>query len=289
MTGIHGQQRYLDSIFSKIKLETLVYSDTLLLDFYASPEDTVAKKPLIMLVHGGGFASGKRNNPFEQKFCMDMAQRGYAVASISYHLTRKGKSFGCDCPAIEKVSTFQSVSEDVLLATQYLVQNHVTLGFDANNIILVGSSAGAEAVLNTIFMKNHKDFKSLPYGQSQFAGVISFAGAVINVDYITKETAVPTMLFHGVMDRLVPYDTAPHHYCAESMPGYLMLNGSKAIAQKLRSLCVPYTLCFDEKGNHDWANLAYNRTDDIAKFVKSIILDGIAAQSEIRLIAKNQK
>ncbi len=287
--GANGQQRYLDSIFSKIKMETLVFSDTLMLDFYSASEDVKPSKPLIILVHGGGFASGKRNNPLEKKFCIDLAQRGFAVASVSYHLTRKGKSFGCDCPATEKVSTFQSVTEDILLATQHLVQNRIALGFDENNIILVGSSAGAEAVLNTVFMKSHKDFKPLPYGKLQFTGVISFAGAVLNADYITDETAVPALMFHGVKDKLVPYGSAPHHYCSENAPGYLMLNGSKAIAQKLRRLGVPYTLYFDKDGNHDWANLAYGRTDEIAKFINDVILDGIHKQSEIRLTAKNQK
>lgn len=180
-----AQERYVTSIFTKISKVTYTYSDTLQLDFYASKTDTVAKKPLLILVHGGGFGSGKRDNVLERTFSEMMAQKGYAVASISYRLTRKGKSFSCDCPTDEKMETFLTVSEDVLMAKRYLVNKAAELNVDQNKIVLVGSSAGAEAVLNTAFMQYRYDFRKLPYDDIKFAGVISFAGAVLDADYIT--------------------------------------------------------------------------------------------------------
>lgn len=181
------EQRYRDAIFPKIEKDVHTYSDTLKLDFYFAKEDTTTDKPLLLLVHGGGFAGGKRDNVLEGNFSRDIAKRGYAVASISYRLTRKGKSFGCDCPTKEKIATFLSASEDILRATQYLVDRANDLKFDKDTIILIGSSAGAEAVLNTIFMRFHHDFRTLPYGDLTFSGVISLAGAVLDIDYITQK------------------------------------------------------------------------------------------------------
>ena len=284
-TGFYGnaQERYRDSVFSEIKLQSFVYSDTLRLDVYTPARDTVSNKPLVVLVHGGGFAIGKKDNPLEKRFCTTLAKKGYLTASISYRLTRKGKSFGCDCLATDKIETFRTASEDVLYALQYLVRNSDGLGFNRNRIVLVGSSAGAEAVLNTVFMKNHRDFNTLPYGELNFSGVVSFAGAVLDEDYITKDTAVPTLLFHGMKDNLVPYVTAAHHYCDEDTPGYLILSGSGSIAQRLTELDTPYTLYFDPEGNHDWANTAYAYTDEISAFIKAVILDGNWIQSSIKL------
>lgn len=282
----YAQERYLDSISANIGKVTYTYSDSLKLDFYSIKGDTVTNKPLLVLVHGGGFAIGKRDNILESRFSRQMAKKGYAVASISYRLTRKGKSFGCNCPTNEKMETFLSASEDVLRATQYLVDRANDLKFDKDNVILVGSSAGAEAILNTAFMQFRYDFRTLPYKDLKFSGVISLAGAVLDADYITQKNTVPTMLFHGERDNLVPFASAPHHYCKETDPGYLPLDGSRSIADRLEALDTSYTLVFDPEGNHDWANLPYSHTDMISRFIKKNIIDGEYHQTKIKVSSK---
>ncbi|WP_343486698.1 alpha/beta hydrolase [Allomuricauda sp. d1] len=283
-----AQERYVDSLFADVGIQTFNYSDTLQLDVYSPKNDKITDRPLLLLVHGGGFAIGKRDNPLEKKFSTTLAKKGYVTASMSYRLTRKGKSFSCDCPADEKLETFKLVTEDVLNATNYLIKNATSIKFNPDKIILVGSSAGAEAVLNTVYMRYHRDFRQLPYGEPYFAGVVSFAGAVLNVEYITKKNAVPALLFHGAKDRLVPFGTAPHHFCDDSTPGFLPLDGSKTIAEKLTELNVPFQLYHDPKGNHDWANIAYDYTDEVAHFVKAIILNGQQEKSTITITSNPQ-
>ncbi|ADY29111.1 secreted lipase/esterase [Cellulophaga lytica DSM 7489] len=285
----YAQTRYTQKVFSDIKVKTYSYADTLKLDFYSYKKDTVTNKPLLILVHGGGFSGGKRNNPLEIKFCEDMAKRGYAVASMSYRLVRKGNSlgFGCNCPADQKIETFVSVSRDIIKATQFLIDKKGKLKFNPESIILVGSSAGAEAVLNTVFMKNEYTFKKLPYATIKYAGVISFAGAIVNANYITKNTAIPTMLFHGAKDNMVPYATAPHHLCEENKPGFIMLDGSYTIAEKLEKLDVAHTLVSDKDGNHNWANIPYSYTNLIAKFITESVLEKQNIQSTIKVKHKN--
>ncbi|WBU90619.1 alpha/beta hydrolase [Cellulophaga omnivescoria] len=285
----NSQTRYEQKVFSDIKMKTYTYADTLKLDFYSIKKDTVTKKPLLILVHGGGFSGGKRDNPSEIKFCEDMAKRGYAVASISYRLVRKGNplGFSCNCPADQKIETFVSVSKDILKATQFLIDKKDKLEFNPENIILIGSSAGAEAVLNTVFMKNEFSFKKLPYATIKYKGVISFAGAIVNANYITKNTAIPTMLFHGVKDNLVPYSTAPHHLCEEDKAGFIMLDGSLTIAEKLEQLDVAHTLVVDKSGTHNWASIPYSYTNLIAKFIKQNVLEKQNIQSTIKVKHKN--
>lgn len=281
--NINAQERYLETVFEGVGVETLSYYSNLELDVYTPLNDTETNRPLLLLVHGGGFSGGKRDNPLERSFSKDMASRGYIVASMSYRLTRKGKGFGCDCPEAEKRDTFLNASQDVYRATEFLIEHSASLGIDSKKIILVGSSAGAEAVLNAAFMQNDPEYSAILKAPIQFAGVISFAGALLSASEITTENAVPSLFFHGKKDRLVPYKTAAHHYCDPDAKGYILLDGSKTIAKKLWKLNAPAQLVKDPKGNHDWANIAYKRTDRISKFIWLTIINGEKIRKRVRL------
>jgi len=114
------------------------------------------------------------------------------------------------------------------------------MGIDPQKIILSGSSAGAETVLNTAYQPPY--CYGLDSGPVSYAGVISMAGAIPDTSRIFKESAIPSLLFHGTCDNLVPYATAPHRHCKETQPGYLILHGSYTIAEKLKKLGTPYWL-----------------------------------------------
>ena len=147
----HAQEKYIGQIYADLVKSTHTYSDSLKLDFYSAKENEKdAARPLIILVHGGGFSGGKRDNPLEVQFSQAMAAKGYAVASISYTLTRKGKStgFGCNCPSSEKIETFKQTTEDILKATKFLIAES-KFAFDRSKIVLAGSSAGAEGPQST--------------------------------------------------------------------------------------------------------------------------------------------
>lgn len=80
------------------------------------------------------------------------------------------------------------------------------------------------------------------------------AGAIPDTTRLYNESAVPSLLFHGTDDNLVPYATAPHHYCDKDKPGYLILHGSKTIADKLGQLEVPCWLHTSCGAGHEMAN-----------------------------------
>lgn len=255
---------------SKITKQTFQYKDTLELDFYVSDQAPPADRPLLVLVHGGGFDSGKRDGADESKFCDAMAQKGYAVASISYRLTRKNDPFSCDCDTEKKMSTFVGGSEDLADALVYLTADSQLL-FDRNRIILIGSSAGAETVLHSAFMSHHYLFKHIP--PINISGVVSFSGAMVNASYISRSNAVPALFIHGKKDELVPYDTAAHHYCSEEKAGYLMLDGPLTMTKKLKKLKTSYILAFHPEGGHEWSNKAFLQTELVQKFIDGMVLD----------------
>jgi len=249
-----AQERYKDVLFDYVNIETYAYSskdnENLNLDIYLPTSDTITKRTVYLFVHGGGFSGGSRDGGIIPEFCKNISRRGYVTVSMSYRLTRKDKPsrFGCDCPAKEKLKTFQSAVEDIHDATLFLIKNQEKFGINPQMIILSGSSAGAEAVLNAAFEPWQPDDKPFKY-----AGVISFAGAIPDTGVITKTTAIPTFMFHGTCDNLVPYATAPHHYCKKNSAGYIILNGSYSIANRLEQLNKPCWLHTTCGGNHSIA------------------------------------
>jgi len=250
--------RYQQPIFQQVQRTTMAYAkkegETLELDFYSPVKDMVTDRPLILYVHGGGFAGGSRDEPRYTGYCQRMAERGYAVASMSYRLTMRGKSFSCDQPADNKIKTFQLAVEDIRSATNFLLERKEMLGIHPGQIILVGSSAGAEAVLHAAYWTDDQLLPrspKLPDG-FMYGGVVSLAGAMVDIQDITKESAIPTLLYHGTCDNLVPFDAAPHHYCDEDAVGYLPLYGANAIARRLDQIGGSYHLVASCGGRHEW-------------------------------------
>lgn len=273
-----AQERYKDEITDSVRVETYTYAfkdnQSLDLDVYFPAFDNQIKRPLIFYVHGGGFSEGKRNDPGIQEFCKKLARRGYVVSSISYRLTRKGTEtgFGCDCPAIDKRNTLNAAVQDLQDATFFMIKYRDKMGIDPQKIILSGSSAGAETVLNTAYQPPY--CYGLDSGPVAYAGVISMAGAIPDTSRIFKESAVPSLLFHGTCDNLVPYSTAPHRHCKEGQPGYLIFHGSYTIAEKLKKLGTPYWLYTYCNASHEIAGKPMTANfNDIVDFCYSFILN----------------
>jgi len=281
-----GQERYLDEVFNEVNKETYPYSKGLKLDVYSPVNDKQAQRPLLLLVHGGGFSGGQRDGDLESGFMNAMAKKGYVAASMSYRLLRKDKGFGCDCPSSDKKATFLEAAKDVYAASEYLKTNANFLGIDPEKIVLVGSSAGAEAVLNAAFMRESPAYKAVLEKPIKYAGLISFAGAVLDASLITAENAIPSLFFHGKKDKLVPYGTAPHHYCSKKDPGFIVLDGSRTMARKIRKQQLPVLLAKDPKGGHNWASIPFQKSALIAHFIYEAVLQKSPYRKRIRLSAK---
>ena len=239
-------QRYRTSQFSELEIDSLTYAldgkRELQLDFIQPKGDSLKNRPLILFMHGGSFKAGFRNKEDVYNYCKAWAHRGYTVATITYRLTLKGKSFHCDQTKEVKINTFKEASYDLHRATAFLIEKHDSLGFDPNTIILSGNSAGGEAVLQGAFLNKEQLIKDvLPKGFS-YAGLLSYAGAIIDTNLITKKNSIPMGLFHGTCDQWVPYNVGTHHYCPKETPGAIILHGSKSIAKRLKNLNESYYL-----------------------------------------------
>ncbi|MEM5565017.1 alpha/beta hydrolase [Psychroserpens sp. AS72] len=274
------------SSFSQ-SVETHVYAiktiDSLKLDVY-TPEklSDSTKLPVVIWMHGGGFSGGSRDGVEEQQLMKYLTENGFIGVSISYRLLRNGAitGFGCQCSKEEKLFTFAKAAEDFLDATNYLIQNSDSLHVNPKKIIAGGSSAGAEAVLSAVYMKDFFIEDTSDYENIKYAGLISFAGAMVDENYITKENAVPTVLFHGTNDNMVPYLKASHHLCNRNEIGYLILNGSGVIVTRLEKINMPYYLFRVEGAQHEVSSINFKELDNIKQFINNTVLDSKVIQTK---------
>ncbi|MEG9327523.1 alpha/beta hydrolase [Salinimicrobium catena] len=285
-SAITAQEKYVDSLFSVQEAKTVVYAtkagEELVIDLY-QPKNSEGKTPLIIFMHGGGFSGGSPKNPQEVKFAKIAAARGYSVGLISYRLTRKGESFGCDFEAEGKIETFRAAAEDFMDSAGFMHKNAEKFGIDKEKIIVGGSSAGAEAVLNAVYNPDLMFKDAEKYSDLKFSAVISLAGALVDVRYLTEENAVPGIFFHGTDDNLVPYATAPHHYCENNKPGYLILDGSKTIVEKLEELDTSYLFYTFKGARHEISGMPFDHLPQVFEFLKKVLFNKTTVQSKIIL------
>lgn len=277
-----GDKRYQSTCFGQVQKDTYTYVSkegaSLALDLYQPAGDKARSRMTVLYVHGGGFSGGRRDEPAQAAFAERLARMGYVVASMSYRLTMRGQSFGCSQPAANKIKTFQAAVEDIRDATNYLLNNAARLGIDPARLVLAGSSAGAEAALHAAYWRDRDLLPASPKLPTDFkyAGLISMAGAIVDTNLISRRRAIPTLLFHGPCDPLIPYAAASHHYCQETEPGYLPLHGGYNIAQRLRNIGMSYYLVTACYGQHEWNSLPLTEhVEDITDFLyRDVFLGG---------------
>lgn len=251
-------------------------SDTLWMDQYKP-----SAKPngiSVIFVHGGAFTGG---DPVNQKPMADgLTKLGYQVFVIKYRLYLRGKSFGCETTTPEKLKAVRYAVEDAADATKYVVQNAAALKVDTTKIFIAGSSAGAEAILNLVYNpfigRGDKTYQPFPY-----AGALSFAGAVLDINPVLNRTPIPLFLMHGTNDQLVPYGTSPHRFCKAADAGWMIMFGARTLYAELQKKNSPVVLYTYEGLGHEVANYMFRRFKEMDDFMKTVAQKGTIVPANI--------
>lgn len=96
------------------------------LDAYR-PRNAAGPLPVIVSIHGGGWTYGDKER--YQYYCMDLAQRGFAVVNFTYRVAPEWK--------------FPSGLHDTCLVFQWLLSQQDCGWFNLSHVYAVGDSAGA--------------------------------------------------------------------------------------------------------------------------------------------------
>ncbi|MFD2144419.1 alpha/beta hydrolase fold domain-containing protein [Mucilaginibacter antarcticus] len=195
----------------------ITYADTALtLNYYPSQLD--GKKPCVIVVHGGSWAGGDKDQlPGLNSY---LARKGYNVASIDYRMAPK---YTNPAPVL-----------DIKEALKYLTTHADELKIDTNNFVLLGRSAGAQIALLAAYTLKDNRIKGIIdyYGPADMVWGYSIPGnpwimdsravmeAYLGGGYdkvpenykasspleFAGRDAIPTLIIHGRNDVLVAYE-----------------------------------------------------------------------------------
>ena len=227
-------ERYQKAIFSNVTLtEDLIFSTAdvydplnlpiefnFKLDVYEPVGDTREKRPMVIMQFGGAYIFGNKNHADMEAWCDSLARYGYVAVSIDYRLGLNALSAGSATRAM-----YRGV-QDTRAAIRYMLEHQDVYRVDPNNIYLGGESAGAINSLHTAFMTTEAERPEDTYGiplenfdlgcldcsgnnyqhNFEIKGVIDLWGGVLNLDYISANEPIPTLIIHGDDDFIVPYD-----------------------------------------------------------------------------------
>ena len=255
----------------KTTVEFARYPDgtALQMDIYQPLVKSDTPHVCVVFAFGGGFFTGRRDANSYLPFFQFLADKGYTVASIDCRLGLKGLK---KAPSLFNrkplINAIDLAVQDVFAATQYLLQHAGSLHIDTSKIVLSGSSAGAIAALQSEYQKrnNSKHAQLLPTG-FQYAGVVSFAGAIYSTegkpDY--KIAPAPALFFHGNKDNIVPYKKI-------GLFGTGMY-GSQSLANKRKKEGFPYALYTYEGIRHDVAAFPMRENQaEVHQFIQEYVV-----------------
>lgn len=127
--------------------------DTLHFDMYYPNTliDPLAKRPVVMMVHGGGFVNGNKTDLTH--YCRQLARRGYVAATINYRLGWNSIGAGTACTGnIPQLKTaMYRAAQDVDAALRYLNFHASDYAIDTDHLFAAGQSEGTMALLLAAF------------------------------------------------------------------------------------------------------------------------------------------
>jgi acetyl esterase/lipase len=192
----------------------------------ARPKDAKLPLPLVVVIHGGGWAAGNRKS--HDNVTWEFAKRGYVSATVSYRFAPK--------------HPFPAQIQDVKAAVRFLRANAERYAIDPANVGAIGFSAGAHLSMMLGAMDKedgyddvgeHRDQPSKvqavvsyfgptdllqPYPDATKPILQKFLGGTVDekrelakraspITYVNAGDA-PMLLLQGTKDPLVPHDQA---------------------------------------------------------------------------------
>ncbi len=221
--------RYQSSIFNSIDIvadvqygrNCAVTGDTveLYLDCYQPTHDYLTKRPLVILLHGGGFHDGEKEDPKIIAICRYLTARGYVTASVGYRTgipKMRKRYFGA--------AVLRGI-EDTQTAIDFFKLHSGYFGIDTTKIFLGGISAGAVIALHYAFWDCEDVFPYVDSTDAMYSvlkrkskesastvkGIINCWGAVFDSSFIENNNT-PVLSFHGTRDRLAPFNKGRPFY-----------------------------------------------------------------------------
>jgi predicted esterase len=171
-------QLYVDSLFSFQQTSDVSYGQAV--DFAGNVRDLKMDicvpvgdnpgpngRPLMLIIHGGGFLAGTKNDANIQRMMQEFAERGYLTAAINYRLGmfQTNSNWNCNVSLLgiqwnclnqqDTSEWYRAVyrgAQDAHGAIRYLINNAATYQIDPMQVFVVGESAGGFIAMATAYL-----------------------------------------------------------------------------------------------------------------------------------------
>ena len=158
------------------------------MDIYLPEGDGDAPRPLLLMMHGGSFFIGNKEEKGQAGWCEYFASLGYVAVSINYRL-------GFRPTARDLAAAEDRALADADAALDYLLSDR-DLRIDPDHIFAAGTSAGAMTALRLAFRPDP--------GRPRIRAVGNFWGSLHDLSLLEQGSAA-ILSFQSPNDPVMPY------------------------------------------------------------------------------------
>ena len=195
------------------------------LDVYY-PEGTAEKLPVIIDIHGGGWAYGDKE--LNKIYCLTLAKKGYVVFNMSYRLY----------PEVNAKQQLEDIREALVCIKENL-RNHPC---DENNIFLTGDSAGGMLAAFTAMLSASSEVRHV-FGIEDAGLRFNAVGLTSPVVYMDDK--LPMSFYTNIMlgkdfrkEKWAPYVNLDKLLTLGKMPpAFLLTSSGDLLARKQTQRC----------------------------------------------------
>ena len=237
----------------------------LAMDIVRPRDNSVAGRPTVLCIHGGGFRAGARQSYLP--LCIKLAQRGYVAATVTYRLAPK--------------SQFPAPVHDVKAAVRWLRANAAKFAIDPERIGVTGGSAGGHLALFLGLTSGIAEFEGYgpnPEQSSRVAAVVDYYGPTDFTKSYGKSVDAAQVLpqfLGGDLEhaRLAHIKASPLNWVSPSSAPVLAIHGTKDryvayeqsqwLVDRLQAAGVPATLETMEGSDHGFRGEYLERAEKL--------------------------
>jgi Secretion system C-terminal sorting domain/Carboxylesterase family len=237
-----GQLPYTENLYQTSVQQDIVYgqstnyagqTEVLELDLYKPIGDTNCSRPCLILVHGGAWIAGSKNDVNIVNIAQHYAEKGWVVAAINYRLgTHKTGShdmylfcndvISAPCGYIADSAEIYRANyrgqQDAKGVIRFMKNRNELDSIDVNNVFIAGANApNPDADLVSCLPVGYSLMRpdlgdvqgelNLGVHDASVQGVGNIYGAMLNFDMLADETDWPVVYqFHQGSDVVVNYD-----------------------------------------------------------------------------------
>lgn len=205
---------------------------TLKLNIWKPIRDNNILRPLLLLVHGGGFVSGQKED-FDS-LASWYAARGYVAATIQYRLLfypplLLTPPYAYDSTEVLRAG-YRSI-QDLRGAIRFMKNRSASDSSDINKVYVLGASAGAIAALGAAYIDQASEIPTgvdsiaavihgptqylrpslgpldgklnLGNADASFHGVVAYMGAMLDTAHLESNLDMPLFVYHQTGDPIV--------------------------------------------------------------------------------------